>query len=103
MVLQKIKNANVPTILAVNKTDNVQDKEALLPHLQKLGGKLLYRFRPNEKSIMHSDGDPPYEIHIITFNSKEELQNYLENDERKKYLHLKEDSVSTILSIKEVI
>jgi len=43
MVLQKIKNANVPTILAVNKTDNVQDKEALLPHLQKLAS--MYEFK----------------------------------------------------------
>ncbi|QOL25581.1 GTPase Era [Thalassotalea sp. LPB0316] len=43
MVLQKIKNANVPTILAVNKTDNVQDKEALLPHLQKLASKYDFK------------------------------------------------------------
>lgn len=43
LVLQKIKNTNVPTILAVNKTDNVQDKEALLPHLQKLASKYDFK------------------------------------------------------------
>jgi len=43
LVLQKIKQANVPTILAVNKTDNVQDKEELLPHLQKLAS--MYDFK----------------------------------------------------------
>ena len=39
LVLKKIKQSGVPCILAINKVDNVQDKEALLPHLQKLGAK----------------------------------------------------------------
>ncbi|TLU59912.1 GTPase Era [Thalassotalea litorea] len=37
LVLNKIKKSGRPVILAINKTDNVQDKEALLPHLQTLG------------------------------------------------------------------
>ena len=37
LVLNKIKKSGAPCILVVNKSDNVQDKEALLPHLQKLG------------------------------------------------------------------
>ncbi len=36
MVLNKIKNSGRPAILCVNKIDNVQDKEQLLPHLQKI-------------------------------------------------------------------
>ena len=43
LVLNKIKQSKVPCILVVNKIDNVQDKEALLPHLQKLGN--LYDFQ----------------------------------------------------------
>ncbi|WP_281556103.1 GTPase Era [Thalassomonas sp. RHCl1] len=43
LVLNKIKQTKVPCILVVNKIDNVQDKEALLPHLQKLGA--LYDFQ----------------------------------------------------------
>jgi len=37
MVLKKIKQSGVPCVLAINKIDNVQDKELLLPHLEKLG------------------------------------------------------------------
>ncbi|XQW84302.1 GTPase Era [Thalassotalea piscium] len=37
LVLNKIKKSGAPCILVVNKSDNVQDKEELLPHLQKLG------------------------------------------------------------------
>jgi len=36
LVLQKIKNANKPTILAINKVDLLKDKSALLPLLTKL-------------------------------------------------------------------
>ncbi|MEJ6078766.1 GTPase Era [Vibrio sp. 1-Bac 57] len=42
MVLKKFQYLKCPVILAVNKIDNVEDKELLLPHLQKIGK--LYDF-----------------------------------------------------------
>jgi len=39
MVLQKISAAGVPTILAINKIDLLDDKGSLLPHLKMLAGK----------------------------------------------------------------
>ena len=36
LVLTKLKAANCPVILAVNKVDKVRDKETLLPHLDEL-------------------------------------------------------------------
>lgn len=43
LVLQKIKRVNVPCVLVVNKIDNVQDKEELLPHIQKIAA--MYDFQ----------------------------------------------------------
>ena len=37
-VLERLKKENVPVILVVNKVDKVADKEALLPHFQKVSG-----------------------------------------------------------------
>lgn len=39
LVLKKIRETNVPLILAINKVDQIKDKETLLPFLQKVAGK----------------------------------------------------------------
>ena len=39
-VAEKLQHINSPVILAVNKVDQIEDKETLLPHLQQLAGKL---------------------------------------------------------------
>ena len=43
MVLQKFQYLKCPVILAINKIDNVEDKESLLPHLEALGKR--YNFK----------------------------------------------------------
>ncbi len=40
MVLDKVKNARCPVILAVNKVDKINDKSQLIPHLETLANKL---------------------------------------------------------------
>lgn len=39
-VAEKLQDTKSPVILAVNKVDQIEDKETLLPHLQQLAGKL---------------------------------------------------------------
>lgn len=41
-VAQKLQHLNCPIILAVNKVDQIDDKETLLPHLQLLSEKLNF-------------------------------------------------------------
>ncbi|MBL4908798.1 MAG: GTPase Era [Alteromonadaceae bacterium] len=66
LVLQKIKNVNVPCVLVINKVDNVQDKELLLPHLQKLSA--LYDFK-QVIPISASKGDNVDKIRQLCFDS----------------------------------
>ena len=66
LVLQKIKQVNVPCVLVINKIDNVQDKEELLPHLQKLGA--MYDFQ-QMIPISASKGDNIDKIQQLCFNS----------------------------------
>ncbi|HKJ10219.1 MAG TPA: GTPase Era [Gammaproteobacteria bacterium] len=42
LVLQHVRRAGVPVILAVNKVDRLQDKSVLLPHLQALAEKFAF-------------------------------------------------------------
>ncbi|ROS04714.1 GTP-binding protein Era [Sinobacterium caligoides] len=42
MVVEQLKQARSPVILAINKIDQIDDKGALLPHLQMLSSKLSF-------------------------------------------------------------
>jgi hypothetical protein len=38
-------------------------------------------------------GDKPYEIHLVEFDSEQDLENFKKDEDRKKFVHLKEMSV----------
>ena len=42
MVLEHVKNVACPVILVINKVDLLEDKEAMLPHLQWLGEQMSF-------------------------------------------------------------
>lgn len=72
-----------------------------MPKLGKYGGKLLLRLRPNEDSYIEANIDEdPYEIHFVSFPSEELFQAYMNDDERKQFLHLKEQSIRRVVLIK---
>ena len=75
-------------------------EDIVLPLMKKYGGKLLYRIRPNVDSVLVAEGDSPYEIHVISFESDEGLQEYGQDPVRTKFLHLKESSVKSQLIVK---
>jgi GTP-binding protein Era len=77
LVLKKIKQSGVPCVLAINKVDNVQDKEALLPHLQKISE--MHDFR-EVVPISASKGDNVDKIKQLCFDALPESDFWFPED-----------------------
>lgn len=79
-----------------------QFEDNAIPIISRYNGKLLLRIRPNEKSFIAHCIDKPYEIHLVEFGSEQDLENFKEDKERKKYLHLKEQSIKATILIQGI-
>jgi len=77
-----------------------QFEDIAIPAISKYNGRLLLRVRPDNNSIIENNIDKPYEIHLVEFNTEEDFQNFMHDEERKKFLHLKEQSVKSVVLIK---
>jgi uncharacterized protein (DUF1330 family) len=75
-----------------------QFEDIAIPIIAKYNGKLLFRVRPGNESFIEHHIDKPYEIHLVEFDTEQDFENFKLDEERKKFLHLKEQSIqSTIL------
>lgn len=74
-------------------------EEKVLPFLEKHNGSLLLRIRPDSEVVIESLVEVPYEIHLVTFQTRKDFENYANDEERHKYLHLKKDSINKVLLI----
>jgi hypothetical protein len=72
----------------------------VLPILPNYNGSLLIRIRPDRNDVIESSIETPYEIHLVKFDSEEDFQNFANDNNRKSFLHLKEQSIRSILLIK---
>ena len=70
-----------------------------IPTISKYNGKLLMRLRPDAKAYIECNMEAPYEIHLVSFESEEDFERFKNDEERKKYLHLKEQSVQSSMLI----
>jgi len=77
-----------------------QFEEIAIPAILKYNGRLLLRVRPSENAFIEHHIDKPYEIHLVEFAADEDFENFKHDKERKKFLHLKEQSIESILLIK---
>ncbi|MBI3259015.1 MAG: DUF1330 domain-containing protein [Ignavibacteriae bacterium] len=73
-----------------------------IPIISKYNGKLLLRIRPSNDEIIDSTIENPYEVHLISFDSDLDFENFMNDDERKKFLHLKEQSIRYSIIIKGI-
>jgi uncharacterized protein (DUF1330 family) len=77
-----------------------QFEDVVMPAISKYNGRLLIRVRPNEHSIVESNIGRPYEIHLVEFDTEQDFKNFSQDEARAKFLHLKEQSVESVLLIK---
>jgi hypothetical protein len=75
-------------------------EDNVLPLIEKFNGQLLYRVRPDDSAYVVATGEKPYEIHFVTFESESDLQDYMKDDGRLKFIHLKNESVQSMLLAK---
>ena len=76
-----------------------QFEEIAIPIISRYNGKLLLRIRPNEKSFIEHCLDKPYEIHLVEFDSEQDFENFMKDEERAKLLHLKDQSIKATILI----
>jgi uncharacterized protein (DUF1330 family) len=79
-----------------------QFEDVAIPTISKYNGRLLFRVRPTEESYIEHQIDKPYEIHLVEFDDEQDFKNFMQDEERKKFLHLKEQSIKSVTMIKGV-
>ena len=77
-----------------------QFENIAIPIISKYNGQLLLRIRPEESSIIEMNIEQPYEIHIVQFDTDINFQNFMHDEDRKQFLHLKEQSIKSAILIK---
>ncbi len=76
-----------------------QYESIAIPTISKYNGRLLLRVRPIENNFIEYHIDKPYEIHLVEFDTQQDFDNFMNDVERKKYLHLKEQSIKASILI----
>lgn len=73
-----------------------------IPTIAKYNGTLLLRVRPGKEAYIETGMEPPYEIHFVSFETEDDLSNFMQDEERKQWLHLKEQAIKSVVLIKGV-
>ena len=88
-------------IYIIDGQENLFDEfeNIAIPAIGKYNGKLLFRVRPGKDSFIELHIDRPYEIHFVEFDTNEDFEAFKQDEERKKFLHLKEKSIKASILI----
>jgi uncharacterized protein (DUF1330 family) len=79
-----------------------QFEDIAIPIIAKYKGKLLLRVRPAGESFIEHLIDKPYEIHLVEFESEQDFEDFKLDEERKRWLHLKEQSITSVIVIQGI-
>jgi uncharacterized protein (DUF1330 family) len=76
-----------------------QFEDIAMPIISKYNGRLSFRVRPSDNSFIECHVDKPYEIHLVEFDTEQDFENFKHDEERKRFLHLKEQSIKSSILI----
>lgn len=79
-----------------------QFEAVAIPIISKYNGQLLLRVRPPADAFIEKNIKNPYEIHLVAFDTDNDFQNFMQDEERKQFLHLKEQSIESVLLVKGI-
>jgi len=77
-----------------------QFEDIAIPAISRYNGRLLFRIRPTESTFIEHNIEKPYEIHLVEFDTEQDFENFQNDEERKKFLRLKDQSMKSVLLIK---
>lgn len=89
-------------IYIVDGQETVFDQfEAIaIPAISKYNGRLLFRVRPGEEAYIESTIEKPYEIHLVEFETDNDFSNFMHDEDRRRFLHLKDQSIKSVFLVK---
>lgn len=92
---------------AADRAGNYKKKEHPLHLFQEalptfVSFPVLHQQAPSDNSFIEHHIDKPYEIHLVEFETEQDFQDFSNDETRKQFLHLKEQSVKSVLLIKGV-
>ncbi len=89
-------------IYIIEGQENVfhQFEDIAIPAILKYNGRLLLRVRPTENSFVETNMGKPYEIHLVEFATEKDFDDFMKDEERKRFLYLKEQSIQSVMLIK---
>jgi len=77
-------------------------EDVAIPVIAKYNGRLMLRIRPDNEAFIENTIDKPYEVHLVEFDAETDFEAFMRDEERKKFLHLKEQSIKAVMLIKGV-
>ncbi|TSD64022.1 DUF1330 domain-containing protein [Inquilinus sp. KBS0705] len=77
-------------------------EDMVLPLLKDHNAELLYRIRPDKSAFIAGTGELPYEVHLVSFNSRQDFESYRDDPKRLAAMELKNRSVEKIVLIEGV-
>ena len=74
-------------------------EDKVLPLLKNHNAELVYRIRPAANAFVEANAELPYEIHMVTFGSKDDFNAYSADPKRLEFMDMKQNSVEKIILI----